>query len=638
MSGMADHLHLIVLFPLLGAIVVGALGNRLGRGASAAVACLAVFASFLAALSAHGELAAAGQPLHQVLFRWLSVGPLEAPFALHFDRLSAVMALTVTGVGFLIHAYSAGLMTRGPGFARQFACLNLFVFFLLLLVLAANLPLLFVGWEGVALCIYLLAGFRFEDPARARAGMRAFLTHRAGDIGFVAGMLLLAFEVERATGRISLDFQEMQGAVAFLGDHANAAPFLGVTSVAWALLLLFLGAAAKSAQFPLFGWLQDAQDGPAPGSALLHAVAMGASGVYLICRLHPFLLLVPNGMAFVAWVGAATALLAATVAAAQTDLQRGLAWLTVSQLGTMFLALGAGAFAAGIFLFVAHACFAGLLFLAAGAVIRALHGERDIRRMGGLARTVRATFALFAAGGFALCALPPGAGFHAREAILHAAVNSATAGAGIFAVGLLTGALIAYAMSRLVIAVFHAPPARGIDPARAVESPAVMLAPMAVLALLALLGGFLPVPAFLKPVFAGKGLPEIRAVSHGLVGLLTAVAALSGVAFAWRIHLARPREAERLARAFAAPRGFVARAGRLDELGDALLVRPALAFGKGFERFAEAALLDGLIVHGLAGTARAASRAARALQRGPVQETLLALFAGALLLLWLLAR
>ena len=364
-------LTLIVLLPLIGFLINGLAGNTLGKKAVSVIGCGLPLISFAITCALFAQLLASGEPRVELVYTWATIGKSAFEIALYFDRLSAVMTLIVTGIGSLIHIYSIGYMHEDSSFARFFAYLNLFLFFMLLLVLGRSLLVMFVGWEGVGLASYLLIGFWFEDPVNAKAGKKAFITNRVGDAGFLLGIFLLY----NALGTLDM-------------DRINAAFLAGTVGVSASLVgvCLFIGATGKSAQIPLHVWLPDAMAGPTPVSALIHAATMVTAGVYMIARLNGLYLHAPEASTLIAWTGAATAFFAATVAITQTDIKKVLAYSTVSQLGFMFVALGVGAYGVAVFHLLTHAFFKACLFLGAGSVIHALSGEQDIRKMGGLRR------------------------------------------------------------------------------------------------------------------------------------------------------------------------------------------------------------------------------------------------------------
>src|SRR5256712_7770629 len=405
-------LVLIVVLPLAGWLVNGMAGGRLPRPLVSVIGCGTVAASFVAWVMAAGVPAVAGGGLTATLFTWLSAGEFTVSAGLFMDRLSALMALVVTGVGFLIHVYSIGYMADDPAYARYFAYLNLFVASMLLLVLGGNLLVLFVGWELVGLCSYLLIGFWFDRERAANSGRKAFIVNRIGDAGFLLGILLLA------TTAGTLQFDRLAGAAG-----AMAPGLLTATT-----LLLFMGATGKSAQLPLYVWLPDAMGGPTPGSALIHAATMVTAGVYVVARSHILFTYAPTAMLVVAIVGCATAFFAATIGLVQTAIKRVLAYSTVSHIGYMFLACGVGAFGAGIFHLMTHAFFKALLFLAAGSVIHAIGGEQDMNKMGGLSKKIKATYWTMLIATLAIAGIPMFSGFFSKDAILFAAFQSETGG------------------------------------------------------------------------------------------------------------------------------------------------------------------------------------------------------------------
>ncbi|MCE9584319.1 MAG: NADH-quinone oxidoreductase subunit L, partial [Planctomycetes bacterium] len=411
---------------LAGFLANGLLGRRMGRQAGMIIGVAAAVGSFLLAIPVAMEVFSTGEPVKVRLFTWLDISDLQVNFAFLCDRLSVVMLLVVTGVGSLIHLYSAGYMAHDKSVPRYFAYLNLFMFAMLLLVLGDNLLLMFVGWEGVGLCSYLLIGFWFEDPEKAYAGRKAFIVNRIGDFGFVLGMfglfmVLRTFDFETIREHLENPLIRERllrqiPAVEIFGHN-----LLQISLVGAITLCLFIGATGKSAQIPLYVWLPDAMAGPTPVSALIHAATMVTSGIYMICRLSHLFVMAPDTMAIIAGVGGATAVFAALMGLAQNDIKKVLAYSTVSQLGLMFLALGTGGFSAGFFHVFTHAFFKALLFLGAGAIIHACHHEQDLRRLGGLKDRMPLTFACYAVGVLALAGVPPFAGFFSKDEILVAA-------------------------------------------------------------------------------------------------------------------------------------------------------------------------------------------------------------------------
>src|SRR5687768_4330130 len=435
---MLDWIWLIPALPLAGFLVNLALGSRLPRPVIGAIACGTVGAAFLVALGcflALLELSPDERAVVQTLWTWIQAGTLRADVAFLLDPLSSLMALVITGVGFLIHVYSTGYMSHDHDYRRYFLYLNLFTFSMLTLVMASNFLLMFVGWEGVGLCSYLLIGFWYTKQSAADAGKKAFIVNRIGDFGFLLGILLLFWTVG------SLDYQVVfEAAPGLLAVGSITATAIG--------LLLFLGATGKSAQVPLYVWLPDAMEGPTPVSALIHAATMVTAGVYMVARCHVLYELAPAALGVVAVVGAVTAIFAASIGLVQTDIKRVLAYSTVSQLGYMFLACGVGAFTAGIFHLMTHAFFKALLFLGAGSVIHALSGEQELSRMGGLRKHLPITFATMAIACVAIAGIPPFAGFFSKDEILYE--TFASGNIVLWVVATITAFMTAFYMFRLL--------------------------------------------------------------------------------------------------------------------------------------------------------------------------------------------
>ncbi len=528
-------LRWIVLLPLLGAAINGLLNRRLPRPAVGAIACGAVGLSFVLSVVAFLRLVsmpADARLLTDIVAPWLGYGPLHVDLGFALDPLSGVMALIVTGVGLLIHIYSLGYMSHDKGFQRFFTYLNLFIFAMMTLVLGENLLMLFVGWEGVGLCSYLLISFWFNEEANAIAGKKAFVVNRIGDFGFLIGTFLLGVTLlpHLGAGEGLFSFRTMQ--------HHAAALAPAATAIA---LLLFVGATGKSAQIPLYIWLPDAMAGPTPVSALIHAATMVTAGVYMIARMNFLYVLSPTAMHVVTIVGAATAIVAATIAMTQNDIKKVLAYSTVSQLGYMVMACGLGAFAAGIFHVMTHAFFKALLFLGSGSVIHAMSGEQDMRVMGGLAKKLPITFWTFLAGTFAIAGVFPLAGFFSKDEILWKAFSSDGGGITLWAVAFLVAGLTAFYMMRLVVLTFHGENRASHEVRHHIhESPLSMTLPLVVLAVLSVVGGWIGWPAFLgganhfehwlAPVFAGGGHEAAAAATHGGEALAHGVAAAHGAA------------------------------------------------------------------------------------------------------------
>ena len=533
-----EYLWIIPLLPLLGSAVNGLLGAKWPNKFVTGVALGSTGLSFACALEAVREFFADGQAsFRKEFFDWIIAGNFRAGFDLQLDQLTVVMVLVVTGVGFLIHIYATGYMAHEGGYYRFFSYLNLFMFFMLILVLAANFVLLFVGWEGVGLCSYLLIGFYFLKKSAADAGKKAFIVNRIGDFGFMLGMFLLF----RAFG--SLDFQTVFAKAATWQPDAMGQ--FGTLTIA--CLLLFMGATGKSAQLPLYVWLPDAMEGPTPVSALIHAATMVTAGVYVVARSHVLFTHAPTAMYVVAIVGCATAIFAATIGLVQPDIKKVLAYSTISQLGYMFLACGVGAFGAGIFHLMTHSFFKALLFLSAGSVIHAMGGEQDMWHMGGLASKIKVTFVCMFFGTIAITGFAPFAGFFSKDAILFAAYQSENSGKALYGIGLLAAIFTSFYMFRLVWLTFGGEKRYDEHHGHVHESPGSMTVPLMILALLSLVGGWFAAPAlgngpnyfadFLAPVFGNAEAPSSQTHSLELtLSIVAVLAAALGLIVAWRMY------------------------------------------------------------------------------------------------------
>ena len=599
-----ERLWIIPLLPLLGAAANGIFGSRWPRRGVSAVALSSTGLAFLAALEVTREFLALSPdriPWLQSYFTWIEAGSFRAGFALQLDQLTLIMLLVVTGVGWLIHLYSVGYMAEDPGYRRFFSYLNLFMFFMLTLVLAANYVVLFVGWEGVGLCSYLLIGFWFLKKTATDAGNKAFWVNRIGDFGFLLGLFLLF----RQFG--TLDFAPIFRGAAALPVESSGHGVL--TAIAF---LLLAGATGKSAQIPLYVWLPDAMEGPTPVSALIHAATMVAAGVYMVARSHVLFTQAPVAMLAVAVIGCATALFAATIALVQTDIKRTLAYSTISQLGYMFLACGVGAFGAGIFHLMTHAFFKALLFLGAGSVIHATSGEQDMRRMGGLRKNIGWTYATMFIATLAISGTPGFSGFFSKEEILLAARTGPYANSVIYALGVFTTGLTALYMFRLLFLTFHGRPRFDAHKAHIHESPWIMLAPLMVLALFSLAGGWWAAPHlvgglnyfdnFVKPVFAAGETSSSTEPYTGSGQLIATVfgppviAAFVGFLIAWWLYIRRPETPARLAETLRGPYRLLAGKYFVDELYAFLIVRPLVWVSSNFLwRAVDEDSIDGLV-------------------------------------------
>ena len=634
-----EYLWIIPLLPLLGSAINGLFGAKWPNKIVNIAAIGSTGLSFLAALEAVREFFDSGQVLfRKEFFTWITAGNFRAGFDLQMDQLTVVMVLVVTGVGWLIHIYATSYMAHEGGYCRFFSYLNLFMFFMLILVLAANYVLLFVGWEGVGLSSYLLIGFYFLKKSAADAGKKAFIVNRIGDFGFMLGMFLLF----RTFG--TLDFQTL---FAKAGPWpAEAMGQFGTFTVA--CLLLFMGATGKSAQLPLYVWLPDAMEGPTPVSALIHAATMVTAGVYVVARSHILFTHAPTAMLAVAIVGCATAFFAATIGLVQTDIKRVLAYSTVSQLGYMFLACGVGAFSAGIFHLVTHAFFKALLFLAAGSVIHAIGGEQDMTKMGGLSKKIRWTYGTMLTATLAIAGIPMFAGFFSKDAILFAAFQSETGGRVLYAFGLLTALLTAFYMFRLIFLTFFGKPRYDERKVHAHESPWSMLGPLVVLAVLSVIGGWFALPAFfqgpdyfanfLAPVFGAHESVETasEAAAHQLELILAGVAvaaALIGLGIAYWMYLKKPGKADSLAKSMRPAYTTLLNKYYVDDLYAAVVVRPLLWISTNvLWKAADVAGIDGT-VNGIAHGAAAIGDGVRHSQSGNTRSYGVWVVVGAIVLL-----
>ena len=543
-----QHLWIIPALPLAGFLANGLLGRRLPKAAINGVAIGSVTLAFLWVLKV---VASGGAPLEHY-FDWIRVGDFAVGCDFVADHLTAVMLLVVTGVGLLIHIYAVGYMAHDGGYARFFAYLNLFMFFMLTLVLAANFLVMFVGWEGVGLSSYLLIGFWFLKPSATNAGNKAFIVNRIGDFGVTLAVLLVGINFG------SLDFAKVFGSLGgWPAEHS-------VGTLTLAGLLLLLGAAGKSAQIPLYVWLPDAMEGPTPVSALIHAATMVTAGVYMVARFAPVYLKAPMAMEMVALIGLATALFAATIGLAQNDIKKVFAYSTVSQLGYMFLGVGTGAFGAGIFHLVTHAFFKALLFLGAGSVIHALGGEQDLRKMGGLRKKTPVTFWTLVCAAVSIAGIPPFAGFWSKDEILVSAYYHAP---WMYWVGVVTAAMTAFYVFRAIFLAFFGEYRGDAHPH---ESPAVMTLPLVALAALSLGGGFFPVPRWLAPLF-----PLAEHHNNALV-IISVAAGLAGIFLAWLFYVARPGLADATARRLGWVYQMVLRKYYVDEIYGAAVVTPVV--------------------------------------------------------------
>jgi NADH-quinone oxidoreductase subunit L len=623
-----DLLRWIVLIPLLGSVINLFWGRAMGKNSAGALASTAVGASFALALYVFWQLPATGI-FRDLVYTWFESGSFRVNLSFQVDALTAVMLLVVTGIGFLIHIYSLGYMGHDEDMVRFFVYLNLFIFFMLLLVMGDNLLILFVGWEGVGLCSYLLIGFWYHDHNNTIAGNKAFVVNRIGDFGFVLGILLLVTELGRQ-GIWTLDFSELQ-------MHAQ---MLSPATIGLITLLLFVGATGKSAQLPLFVWLPDAMAGPTPVSALIHAATMVTAGVYMTARLHFLFALAPSTLSVIAWIGAATAFFAATIALTQNDIKKVLAYSTVSQLGYMFLAVGIGAFSAAIFHVFTHAFFKACLFLGSGSVIHALGGEQDMRKMGGLKTHMPKTYWTYVIGTLAIAGIPFTAGFFSKDLILWQTFShGATL---LWGIGLITAGMTAFYMFRQLFMVFHGDcRADAHAKAHLHESPAVKTLPLIVLAIGSIFAGWLGAPAYLwgsrwdhwlAGVFGAAPAHHSSVSTEIMITLITLAIVAAGIGLAY----AKYGRTDSKVGASVDSGGILYRLSLnkyyVDEIYDAVFVRPFTACSQFFAQIIDPSVIDGA-VNGIAAATRGMSSIWVGLQTGNVQHYLAAFLVGTLALL-----
>jgi len=631
-----DLIGFVLLFPLAGAIVNGLCGKKLSPSIVGFIGCVTVGLAFLVSILVFLDLLKLS-PEHRLFekefFTWIGSGSFTAVAGLQVDPLSTVMILVVTGVGFLIHVYSIGYMHGDKGFYRYFTYLNLFTFSMLLLVLANNFLLMFIGWEGVGLCSYLLIGYWFEKKSASSAGKKAFIVNRIGDFGFILAIMLIFVTFN------TVDFTEIfQSAPKQLTTGSLAATVI--------TLLLFLGATGKSAQIPLYTWLPDAMEGPTPVSALIHAATMVTAGVYMVVRCNVLFVISPFSLTIVAVIGGATALFAATIGLAQNDIKRVLAYSTVSQIGYMFLACGVGAFVTGIFHLITHAFFKALLFLGSGSVIHALGGEQDMRKMGGLKKYLPTTYKTFLIGTLAIAGIPPFAGFFSKDEIL---LEAYTKGNLLFwGLGAFAALLTAFYMFRLLFMTFHGKPRMDKHVEEHVHEPPMnMLLPLMILAFLSIVGGFLGFPAasainnFLAPVVRGGGHMgmvdggETHHVSQNLMfsmmGLSTGIA-IVGIVLAYILYCKKPDFPAKIAARFKFVYNTILNKYYVDEIYDAAIVNPTIKSSFFLWRWIDVRIIDGF-VNGVARFVELNSEVLRLFQTGFVRNYSLSMLLGGIVII-----
>jgi len=628
---MIDYVWLIPVFPLVGFLINGFLGKRLPKNMVGILGSLAVGLSFALTVSIFLEylkLPPNARPVEVVAYTWMASGTFDASVAFLVDPLALIMLLVVSGISTLIHIYSQGYMHDDPGFPRYFAYLNLFVFFMLILVSANNFLMMFVGWEGVGLCSYLLIGYWYEKKSASDAGKKAFVVNRIGDFGFLLGIFLIFWTFG------SINFREV---------FALAAKYPVGSGVITAItLFLFVGATGKSAQIPLYTWLPDAMEGPTPVSALIHAATMVTAGVYMVARCSALYTLAPMSMMVVALVGAATAIFAASMGMAQFDIKRVLAYSTVSQLGYMFLACGVGAFTAGIFHLMTHAFFKALLFLGAGSISHALSGELDMRKMGAMKKEIPITYWTFMIATLAICGIFPFAGFFSKDEILfHSLVDG-----HIFYWGVATAAafITAFYMFRAVFMVFYGESRVDHDVAHHIhESPPIMTVPLMLLAVGSALGGLVGIPIiegghvfkdFLAPSIiysAGHHVGHYSISFEVGMMLLSMAVAFAGIFTAYRLYIARPDLPAVLAQKFKVPYELIYNKYYMDEIYDMAVVEPIKDGSNFLWTGVDDKVVDGA-VNGSAGVVAWLSAHFRKLETGFLQNYALAIVLGVALI------
>jgi len=627
---MSQSLFLIPLFPMIGFLLNGLFLGRLNKRLISLIACGSVGLSFLLAVKLFFQLLSLPENarfLEEVVFTWIPSGEFVVNFGFLFDPLSAVMVLVVSGVSFLIHLYSVGYMHDDPGYGRYFTYLNLFVFSMLTLVLANNYLLMFVGWEGVGLCSYLLIGFWFEKKSATDAGKKAFIVNRIGDFGFILGLFIIFWQVG------SLDYD-----VVF--SKAPETFIVGSGLITAATLLLFLGAAGKSAQIPLYVWLPDAMEGPTPVSALIHAATMVTAGVYMIARSNVLFMMAPTTLMIVAIVGIATALLAATIALAQNDIKRALAYSTISQLGYMFAACGVAAFAAGIFHLMTHAFFKALLFLGSGSVIHALAGQQDMRYMGALKKYMPTTYITFLIATLAIAGIPGLSGFFSKDEILWKAFSSNYGSPWLWLVALFTALMTAFYMFRLVFLTFYGKERMDHHTKEHLhESPKIMTVPLVILAVLSIIGGYIGIPhilgggnqfeKFLEPVMkavhsSGGGEQALASSGYSATTELilmfgSVILILLSIYLAYYLYLKNIALVGRIQKSVSGLHRIIYGKFFVDELYNAVIVRPLVVSSLFLWKIVDVILIDGLL-NGLAILIGDVSLGARKVQSGVLRR------------------
>lgn len=621
-------MSILILSPLVGFLINGFRYKKHSYMVAGSIATAAVFVSFVSSILLVIDLI--GMPVESrriivTFFEWVGVANLKIDAAFVVDQISAIMILIITGVGSLIHLFSISYMHHDKGVAKYFAYLNLFIFNMLLLVLGSNLLVMFVGWEGVGLCSYLLIGFWFKDEAKAAAGMKAFITNRVGDAAFLLGMFILFLTFG------TLNFSELNALAPTTAD----ATWLGAVTLG--TLFLFIGATGKSAQIPLYVWLPDAMAGPTPVSALIHAATMVTAGVYMIVRLNPMFMAAPNTMGVIAVIGAATAVIAATIGMTQWDIKKVLAYSTVSQLGYMFLACGVGAFGAAMFHLMTHAFFKALMFLGSGSVIHAMHEEQDIRKMGGLKKYMPITHITFFFGWLAIIGMPPFAGFFSKDEILWLSFHSPLGHVGLWAAGALGATLTAFYMTRLMALTFWGQ-SRVPKDVHPHESDAMMTIPLIILGILSVIGGWIGIPHlighalgdipnvwehWLQPLITALPKPEggghaDASVELGLMAVSVGLAAISAFV-AYQMYVRKPGSADKFAESIKPVYKVIYNKYFVDEAYFGAIINPLVRVSRNLWYYVDVNFID-KCTYWAGDIAKGAGSLVRSLQTGNMQQ------------------
>lgn len=623
-----DHsilMAILLLSPLIGFLINGIRYKNPTANLSGGIATAAVFISFVSSILLVSDLIGMPEEARKIqvsFFEWIAVDKFKINAGFYIDQISAIMILIITGVGSLIHLFSIGYMHHDKGVTKYFAYLNLFIFNMLILVLGDSLLTMFVGWEGVGLCSYLLIGFWFSDKEKAAAGMKAFITNRVGDAAFLLGMFVLFATFG------TLNIQQMNA----LAPTTAEASWLGAVTLG--TLFLFIGATGKSAQIPLYVWLPDAMAGPTPVSALIHAATMVTAGVYMIVRLNPLFIMAPNTMMVIAIIGAVTAVFAASIGITQNDIKKVLAYSTVSQLGYMFLAVGVGAFGAGMFHLMTHAFFKALMFLGSGSVIHAMHEEQDIRKMGGLKKYMPITHITFFFGWLAIIGAPPFAGFFSKDEILWMSFHSPLGSPVLWVLGALGATMTAFYMTRLMCLTFWGK-SRVPKSVHPHESPALMTIPLIVLGILSIVGGWIGVPEVIGHSIGGipnvlehwfhpviKPIPNLAEAEHSmewmLMGVSVGLATISAFV-AYQFYVKSPETPEKIANSIKPLYNLISKKYLVDELYFGTIINPLVNGSKRLWFYVDVNFID-KITYIVSDLVKGGGGVTRALQTGNLQQ------------------